>query len=101
MFTKRKLIEHCLPHFLLNQDVKVPVENLIGEQDNGFKLIMSNFAHERLMISYVAHRLARVCIEDAMNYASKRKVFGKRLIDSEVIRNKVSLFPSSLMLLQN
>ncbi|GAA5838100.1 hypothetical protein JCM5353_004497 [Sporobolomyces roseus] len=74
--------------YLTFEDVKVPVENLIGEQDNGFKLIMSNFAHERLMISYVAHRLARVCIEDAMNYASKRKVFGKRLIDSEVIRNK-------------
>jgi alkylation response protein AidB-like acyl-CoA dehydrogenase len=40
------------------------------------------------MIIYVAQRLARVCIEDAMNYAHKRKVFGKRLIDSEVIRNK-------------
>ena len=46
---------------------------------------------DRLMIAYVAQRLSRVCIEDALNYASKRKVFGKRLIDSEVIRNKVSL----------
>lgn len=38
----------------------------------------------------VGHRLARVAIEDAMVYAQKRKVFGKRLIDSEVIRNKVT-----------
>lgn len=41
------------------------------------------------MIIYVAQRLARVCIEDAMNYANKRKVFGKKLIESEVIRSKV------------
>lgn len=41
-------------------------------------------------IIVVAQRLARVCIEDAINYAARRKVFGKRLIDSEVIRNKVS-----------
>jgi hypothetical protein len=43
-----------------------------------------------LAVIYVAQRLARVCIEDAMNYAHKRKVFNKRLIDSEVIRSKVS-----------
>ncbi|GAA5972624.1 hypothetical protein JCM21900_006766 [Sporobolomyces salmonicolor] len=74
--------------YLTFEDVKVPVENLIGEQDKGFKMIMTNFRHERIMIIVVAQRLARVCIEDAINYAARRKVFGKRLIDSEVIRNK-------------
>ncbi|GAA6020388.1 hypothetical protein JCM11491_000334 [Sporobolomyces phaffii] len=74
--------------FLTFEDVKVPVENLIGEKDKAFGYIMNNFRHERAMIIFVAQRLARVCIEDAMNYASRRKVFGKRLIDSEVIRNK-------------
>ncbi|GAA5946673.1 hypothetical protein JCM3765_000344 [Sporobolomyces pararoseus] len=74
--------------YLTFEDVKVPVENLLGKQDEGFKLIMNNFLHERLMIVLAAQRLARVAIEDAMNYAHKRKVFGKRLIDSEVIRNK-------------
>lgn len=71
------------------QDVKVPAENLIGVKDDGFKLIMSNFRAERLMIVLVAQRLARIAIEDSLNYATRRKVFGKRLIDSEVIRNKV------------
>ncbi|GAA5869287.1 hypothetical protein JCM16303_000416 [Sporobolomyces ruberrimus] len=81
--------QHCAgTTFVTFEDVKVPVENLIGEKDQGFKLIMNNFKHERLMIIFVAQRLARVCIEDTMNYATKRKVFGKRLIDSEVIRNK-------------
>lgn len=39
-------------------------------------------------IIYQGHRLARICIEDALNYATQRRVFGKRLIDSEVIRTK-------------
>ena len=45
----------------------------------------------------VAQRLARICIEDSVAYAHKRKVFGKRLIDSEVIRNKVSCTSTSVM----
>ncbi|KAL8287489.1 hypothetical protein RQP46_003347 [Phenoliferia psychrophenolica] len=74
--------------FVTFEDVMVPVENLIGKENAGFKMIMTNFNHERLMIIYVGHRLARCAIEDAMVYAQKRKVFGKRLIDSEVIRSK-------------
>ncbi|GAA5938284.1 acyl-CoA dehydrogenase family protein [Sporobolomyces koalae] len=81
--------QHCAgTTFLTFEDVRVPVENIIGPKDHGFKLILSNFLAERHMIIFVAQRLARVCIEDAMNYAHRRKVFGKRLIDSEVIRNK-------------
>ncbi|GAA5898797.1 acyl-CoA dehydrogenase family protein [Sporobolomyces salmoneus] len=81
--------QHCAgTTFLTFEDVKVPVENLIGSEGEGFRMVMSNFRHERCMISLVAQRLARVCIEDALNYSTRRKVFGKRLIDSEVIRNK-------------
>ncbi|GAA5836683.1 hypothetical protein JCM3766R1_006990 [Sporobolomyces carnicolor] len=81
--------QHCaFTTFVTFEDVKVPAENLIGVKDDGFKLIMSNFRAERLMIVLVAQRLARIAIEDSLNYATRRKVFGKRLIDSEVIRNK-------------
>ena len=45
------------------------------------------------MIAIAAQRLARCCIEDALAHAQKRKVFGKRLIESEVIRNKVNTRP--------
>lgn len=41
-------------------------------------------------ISIVAQRLARVALEDSLSYAHKRRVFAKRLVDSEVIRNKVA-----------
>jgi alkylation response protein AidB-like acyl-CoA dehydrogenase len=36
-----------------------------------------------------ALRFARVCYEDSVKYAHKRKTFGKKLIDHDVIRNKL------------
>lgn len=71
------------------EDVKVPVENLIGKENQGFKYVMYNFNHERYGIIVQATRLARVCLEEAIKYASKRKTFGKRLIEHPVIRHKL------------
>ncbi|KAJ3417555.1 hypothetical protein HDV05_000012 [Chytridiales sp. JEL 0842] len=72
------------------EDVKVPVENIIGKENKGFKAIMYNFNHERFGIAIQSTRFARVCYEDAMKYAHKRKTFGKRLIDHPVIRQKLA-----------
>lgn len=66
------------------EDVKVPVENLIGKENQGFKVIMTNFNHERLGIIIQANRFSRVCYEEALKYACKRKTFGKKLIDHPV-----------------
>jgi alkylation response protein AidB-like acyl-CoA dehydrogenase len=71
-------------------EVKVPVSNLIGKEGNGFKMIMSNFNHERWGFVVQANRLARVCLEDAFKYAMKRRTFGKRLVDHQLIRWKIS-----------
>lgn len=72
------------------EDVKVPVENLIGKENQGFKVIMTNFNHERIGIVIQSVRFARVCYEESMKYAHKRKTFGKRLIDHPVIRMKLA-----------
>jgi len=68
------------------EDVKVPVENLIGKENQGFKVIMTNFNHERLGIIIQANRFSRVCYEEALKYSLKRKTFGKKLIDHPVCR---------------
>jgi alkylation response protein AidB-like acyl-CoA dehydrogenase len=47
------------------EDVKVPVENLIGEENIGFLYIMYNFNHERWGLCAQATRFARVCYEVA------------------------------------
>ncbi|GFF29053.1 acyl-CoA dehydrogenase [Aspergillus udagawae] len=72
------------------EDVKVPVENLIGKENQGFKVIMTNFNHERIGIVIQCARFARVCYEEAMKYAHKRRTFGKKLIDHPVIRMKLA-----------
>ena len=51
---------------------------------------MANFNHERWGIIVQASRFARVCLEEAVKHAHKRKTFGVRLIDHPVIRNKVA-----------
>ncbi|EPS30614.1 hypothetical protein PDE_05566 [Penicillium oxalicum 114-2] len=72
------------------EDVKVPVENLIGKENQGFKVIMTNFNHERIGIVIQCVRFARVCYEESMKYAHKRRTFGKKLIDHPVIRMKLA-----------
>ncbi|KAJ3306990.1 hypothetical protein HDV03_003317 [Kappamyces sp. JEL0829] len=76
--------------YITFEDVRVPVENLIGEENQGFKSIVFNFNHERMGIVIQATRFARVCYEDSVKYAHKRKTFGKKLIDHPVIRNKLA-----------
>ncbi|KAK9460701.1 acyl-CoA dehydrogenase/oxidase [Lipomyces oligophaga] len=72
------------------EDVKVPVENLLGKENQGFKVIMTNFNHERLGIIIQANRFSRVCYEESVKYAHKRKTFGKPLIEHPVIRMKLA-----------
>ncbi|KAB8337255.1 hypothetical protein FH972_021557 [Carpinus fangiana] len=76
--------------FVSFDDVKVPVENLIGKENKGFRVIMTNFNHERIGIIIQATRFSRVCYEESVKYASKRETFGKKLIEHPVIRLKLA-----------
>ena len=76
--------------YITFEDTKVPVENLIGKKNQGFKVIMTNFNHERIGIIIQCLRFSRVCYEESIKYAHKRKTFGKRLIDHPVIRLKLA-----------
>lgn len=72
------------------EDVKVPVENLIGKENRGFKVLMANFNHERIGIIIQCLRFSRVCYEESVKYAHKRRTFGKPLIKHPVIRLKLA-----------
>ncbi|KAH8668808.1 acyl-CoA dehydrogenase [Xylariales sp. PMI_506] len=72
------------------EDVKVPVENVLGKVNGGFKVIMTNFNHERMGIIIQCLRFSRVCYEESVKYASKRETFGKKLIEHPVIRMKLA-----------
>jgi alkylation response protein AidB-like acyl-CoA dehydrogenase len=74
--------------FIQFDNVKVPAENLLGVEDAGFKVIMTNFNHERWMIATFSVRTSRMIVEDCIKWANQRRVFGKRLIEEPVIRQK-------------
>lgn len=69
-------------------DVKVPVGNLLGEEGKGFKIVLSNFNHERWMIAAMVIRLSRLVTEECMKWSHQRIIFGKPLIEQPVIRQK-------------
>jgi acyl-CoA dehydrogenase len=68
---------------------RVPVSNLIGEENQGFRAIMLNFNSERLGLAAQAYGLAKVCYEDALDWARERKTFGAPLVERQVIRHKL------------
>ncbi|KAI6250718.1 Acyl-CoA dehydrogenase AFT10-1 [Erysiphe necator] len=76
--------------FVSFEDVKVPIANLIGGENQGFKVIMANFNHERIGIIVQCLRFSRICYEEAVKYAHKRRTFGKPLIKHPVIRLKLA-----------
>lgn len=76
--------------FITFDDVKVPKANLLGKENKGFQLMMSNFNHERFGICAMTNRFSRVCLEEALKFANKRKTFGKKLIEHAVIRWKIA-----------
>jgi len=76
--------------FIELDDVKVPVENLIGVEGMGMKYVMQNFNHERLTISISCNRVSRVAIAAAFEYCLKREAFGKTLMEQPVVRHRLA-----------
>jgi acyl-CoA dehydrogenase len=76
--------------FIELDDVKVPIENLIGIEGQGMKYVMQNFNHERLTISISVNRISRVALSAAFEYCLKREAFGKTLMDQPVVRHRLA-----------
>jgi acyl-CoA dehydrogenase len=70
-------------------DCRVPVRNLIGEENKGFYIIMENFQMERLQLCIMANMTAQLALEESMKYAREREAFGKPLKGFQVIRHKL------------
>lgn len=71
-------------------NVRVPADQLIGPENQGFLVIMTNFNGERMAMAAGMEAMARVCLEEAVAWAQQRQTFGKRLADHQVIRHKIA-----------
>jgi acyl-CoA dehydrogenase len=71
-------------------DVEVPEENLLGSENQGFRLIMANFAWERLLMAVGAVGGMQRVIETTISYAKERQAFGRPIGKFQAIRHKIA-----------
>jgi len=72
------------------QDVRVPTENRIGEEGEGFKITMSAFDHGRFTVASGATGIIRACRDASVNYARTRQTFGKPIAEHQLIQEKIA-----------
>ena len=70
-------------------DLRVPVENLLGEEGAGFSMIVNNFNAERIDMASQSIAFSRVCFNEALAWARERSTFGRKLVEHQVIRHKL------------
>ena len=66
--------------------VRVPVDNRLGEEGDGFKVAMSVLDRGRLHISAVCVGVAERLVSEMANYAVERKQFGKAIADHQLVQ---------------
>ncbi|KAF4637632.1 hypothetical protein G7Y89_g462 [Cudoniella acicularis] len=76
--------------FITFDNVKVPAENLLGKENKGIHVILSNFNHERWMMACAVIRMSRLVTEECLKWSNQRIVFGKKLIEQPTIRQKLA-----------
>src|SRR6201992_2082401 len=71
-------------------DVEVPAANLLGEENGGFRLIMANFAWERLLMAIGAVGAMQRLLDLAVAYAKDREAFGRPIGKFQAIRHQIA-----------
>ena len=71
-------------------NVRVPKENLVGKEGNGFVQLMKFFDHSRAYVAAHGVGLAQVAMEQAINYVKKRKQFGQPIGSFQVTQFKIA-----------
>jgi alkylation response protein AidB-like acyl-CoA dehydrogenase len=66
---------------LFFNDVRVPMTNILGEENKGFIYLMSQLPQERLSIAISAQAAAQRAFDEAVNFVRDRKAFGKKVIE--------------------
>lgn len=75
---------------LIFEDAKVPKENLLGKEGDGFKLCMHTLDVSRIDIGAQAVGLAQGALDSAIAYSKERKAFGQRLCEFEMIQSMIA-----------
>lgn len=75
---------------LFFENCRVPVENLLGEENQGFGYLMKELAQERLAIAIRATASVEAMLAETIDYTRTREAFGKSLLDFQNTRFKLA-----------
>ena len=71
-------------------DARVPVENLVGEENSGFAQIAQAFLTERIALAAQAYASAQRCLDLTLQWCRDRETFGRPLISRQAVQNTVT-----------
>jgi alkylation response protein AidB-like acyl-CoA dehydrogenase len=82
---------HCSDTAELAFDnVRVPTENLIGEEGMGFYYIMSSFQLERLIMGIMGVAGMDLALEETLRYMHEREAFGRPIAKYQALRHRIA-----------
>ena len=81
----RTMMNHATTEIFMD-DLRVPAENLVGEEGMGFRYILSGMNAERILIAAECIGDAKWFIEKASDYAKERSVFGRPIGQNQGIQ---------------
>lgn len=71
-------------------NVEIPANQLLGEENKGFGYIMQHFALERLIMGINGHARAEFALEYALKYMSERQAFGRTIDKFQALRHTIA-----------
>lgn len=84
---EKKMGLHGSPtHAVTFEDVRVPLDNLIGQEGKGLHQTLATLDGGRVGIGAISVGLAQAAFEHAVNYARERKAFGKAIAEQQAIQ---------------
>ena len=75
---------------LFFDDVKIPVDRLLGEENKGFSYLIEELAQERLIVAIRAASTIEAALENTVRYTKDRKAFGKTIFSFQNTRFKMA-----------
>ena len=78
------------PALIYLDDVRVPVENRIGEEGEGFTIAMSAIDQGRFTVAAGAVGLAQACLDASVRYAHERHTFGEEIGDHQLVKQMIA-----------
>jgi acyl-CoA dehydrogenase len=81
---------------LVFEDCRIPAQNLLGQEGQGFYAIMRNFQNERVVLGAMAMGEAQAALDLTLDYVKTRRAFGAPLWDKQAIRQRLAMLSAKV-----